>query len=66
MKQESGQRGKEGNGADKSQSFKNKSGPEGDLIHVKHLIEIRGVRLLYTKKIIELIHHHFIKGFDFQ
>mmetsp|Transcript_26404 Transcript_26404/g.40305 ORF Transcript_26404/g.40305 Transcript_26404/m.40305 type:complete len:117 (+) Transcript_26404:3353-3703(+) len=37
-----------------------------DLIHVKHLIDISGVRFLYTKKIIEVLHHHLIKGFDFQ
>jgi len=33
---------------------------------VKHLIDIRGVRFLYTKKILELIHQHFVKGFDFK
>lgn len=37
-----------------------------DTIHVKHLIDIRGVRFLYTKKIVELIYHHIVKGFDYK
>ena len=35
------------------------------MIHVKHLIDIQGVRFLYTKKIVELIYHHFVKTFDY-
>ena len=35
-------------------------------ILVKHLIDIRGVRLLFTKKIFELIHNHTVKGFDYK
>jgi hypothetical protein len=35
-------------------------------IYVKHLIDIQGVRFLYTKKILELIHHHLVKGFDYK
>lgn len=35
-------------------------------IMVKHLIDIRGVRLLFTKKIFELIHSHTVKGFDYK
>lgn len=38
---------------------------QSDMVWVKHLIDIRGVRFLYTKKILELINHHFVKGFDF-
>lgn len=35
------------------------------MILAKHLIDIKGVRFLYTKKIHELIVHHFVKGFDY-
>ena len=37
-----------------------------DKIHVKHLIDISGVRFLYTKQVVELIYHHLIKGFDYK
>jgi len=37
-----------------------------DVIHVKHLIDIKGVRYLYTKKILELLHQHLVKGFDYK
>ena len=37
-----------------------------ETIHVKHLIDIQGVRFLYTKKVLEMIHHHFVKGFDYR
>ena len=33
---------------------------------MKHLIDIRGIRFLYTKKIVELIYHHLVKGFDYK
>jgi hypothetical protein len=36
-----------------------------DTAWVKHLVDIRGVKFLYTKKVFELIIHHFVKGFDF-
>ena len=37
-----------------------------ETINVKHLIDIQGVRFLYTKKVLEMIHHHFFKGFDYK
>lgn len=36
------------------------------MILVKHLVDIKGVRFLYTKKVLELLYHHFIKGFDYK
>lgn len=36
------------------------------MILVKHLVDIQGVRFLYTKKILELIYNHFVKGFDYR
>ena len=32
----------------------------------KHLIDIKGVRFLYTKKILELTYQHLVKGFDYK
>jgi hypothetical protein len=46
-------------------SMREDSKQDGDMILAKHLVDIKGVRFLYTKKIHELIQHHFVKGFDF-
>ena len=39
---------------------------EEEKFTVKHMIDIQGIRLLYTKQTIELITHHLITSFDYE
>ena len=39
---------------------------EEERFTVKHMIDIKGIRFLYTKYTLELIIHHLIKGFDYK
>ena len=34
-------------------------------IFVRHLLDVKNTKFLYTKKIYELLDHHLVKGFDF-
>ena len=33
---------------------------------VRHLLDIKNTRFLYTKVVYELIHHHLVRGFDYK
>jgi hypothetical protein len=33
---------------------------------VKHMIDVKGIRFLYTKQTLELIIHHLINSFDYE
>lgn len=33
---------------------------------VKHMVDIKGIRLLYTKQTVELIIHHLVNSFDYE
>ncbi len=33
---------------------------------MKHMIDIKGIRFLYTKQTVELIIHHLINSFDYE
>ena len=34
-------------------------------VFVKHLIDVKNVRFLYTKHVYDMIHHHLVSGFDY-
>ena len=44
-----------------SEKYKTQSG-----IFVRHLLDVKNTRFLYTKRVYELLHHHLVKGFDFK
>ena len=33
---------------------------------VRHLLDVKNTRFLYTKRVYELIHHHLMSGFDYR
>lgn len=39
---------------------------EEENFNVKHMIDVKGIRLLYTKQTLELIIHHLVTSFDFE
>ena len=39
---------------------------EEETFLVKHMIDIKGIRFLYTKQTLELIIHHLVNSFDYQ
>lgn len=32
---------------------------------MRHLLDVKNTRFLYTKRIYELVHHHLVRGFDY-
>lgn len=32
---------------------------------VRHLLDVKNTRFLYTKRVYELLHHHLVSGFDY-
>ena len=39
---------------------------EEEKLLVKHKIDVKGIRFLYTKQTLELIIHHLINSFDYE
>lgn len=39
---------------------------EEERFTVKHMIDVKGIRFLYTKQTLELIIHHLINSFDYE
>lgn len=35
-------------------------------IFVRHLLDVKNTRFLYTKRVYELLHHHLVKGFEYK
>ena len=43
----------------------NSGGNEKDKVFVRHLLDIKNTRFLYTRNVFELIEHHLVRGFDY-
>lgn len=50
---------------DFADSSKNAASGGGSQVFVKHLIDVKNVRFLYTKHVYDMIYHHLVSGFDF-
>ena len=37
-----------------------------DKLLVRHLLDVKNTRFLYSKRVYELLHHHLVNGFDFK
>lgn len=38
---------------------------EEEILTVKHMFDVKGIRFLYTQKTIDLIMHHLVHGFNY-
>ena len=33
---------------------------------MRHMLDVKNTRFLYTKRVYELLHHHLVSGFDYR